>query len=643
MPSYRVSIVVALRDAASRGLKGVGSGLKKLGATAKNAAKELAKMALAIGAAGFAVKKLAERATKFTGVQRAFTKQTHGNTGAIVQLRAAARGLITDYELMAGFNRAVTLGSAETTTQFAQLTKTAIALGRALGVDATFALESLNLGIGRQSKLVLDNLGIIVKIEEANLKYATSIGKTVEQLTEAEKKEAFRTEAFRAANEAIAKMGGPAETAADSVARLFVQIGNLKDELLALAAESPAIHGFFATLGDLVNRIGGGLGTEGESAVAAVVGYYQDLAEAMDDLQGKEAILQAINDATIEQFRLREEYEGLSERVGQGDSWIDPLTSWIDRQFRTEFNWLAEKIGVEKRLEGPQTGVSAGEPEWRLMGLGDAQRRGFRILDLEAQGKAVIEGLIGLLGATNRQVDSAAALAAAAASEAAILSARVSGMPVSGARIPQLGGITPTGARSRFLAGQQGLARGGLTAPELTTEGPGSRVVDKYLGIWRQREEDQLQDLADAAQDRAQQLEGAGRMVASSLGAMAEAAIRGSDITADAVIGMVSRIVANLPGVGGLAGSIIGAAGGIFGAIVGGGSRRQRIVPVSVERVSSQASSAFGQQDVTIQIVSPTTGAVLEELEYQLGRRVRRDAVSRIPKVAGSDWTRSGG
>ena len=59
--------------------------------------------------------------------------------------------------------------------------------------------------------------------------------------------------------------------------------------------------------------------------------------------------------------------------------------------------------------------------------------------------------------------------------------------------------------------------------------------------------------------------------------------------------------------------------------------------------MSSQASSAFGQQDVTIQIVSPTTGAVLEELEYQLGRRVRRDAVSRIPKVAGSDWTRSGG
>jgi len=132
-------------------------------------------------------------------------------------------------------------------------------------------------------------------------------------------------------------------------------------------------------------------------------------------------------------------------------------------------------------------------------------------------------------------------------------------------------------------------------------------------------------------------------MVASSLGAMAEAAIRGSEITADSVIQMVSRIVANLPGVGGLAGSIIGTAGGILGALVGGGGRKRRIVPVSVESVSSQASSALGQQDVSIQIVSPTTGAVLEELEYQLGRRVRRDAVTRIPRVAGSDWTRSGG
>jgi hypothetical protein len=79
---------------------------------------------------------------------------------------------------MVGMNRALALGAANNAEQFGELSRTAITLGRALGVDATFAMESLSLGIGRQSRLILDNLGLIVSVETANKKYAAALGKT---------------------------------------------------------------------------------------------------------------------------------------------------------------------------------------------------------------------------------------------------------------------------------------------------------------------------------------------------------------------------------------------------------------------------------------------------------------------------------
>ncbi|PKG31860.1 MAG: hypothetical protein CW742_11160 [Methanoregula sp.] len=56
----------------------------------------------------------------------------------------------------------------------------------------TCCFESLVTGTARQSKLILDNLGIIVSIEDANEKYAKSIGKSVSALTDQEQRLAFQ-------------------------------------------------------------------------------------------------------------------------------------------------------------------------------------------------------------------------------------------------------------------------------------------------------------------------------------------------------------------------------------------------------------------------------------------------------------------
>ena len=74
----------------------------------------------------------------------------------------------------------------------AKLFDTAQRLGQAIGVDTAHALESLTTGMGRQSKLMLDNLGIIVKTEDAYKNYAKANDRTVESLTDVEKKMAFK-------------------------------------------------------------------------------------------------------------------------------------------------------------------------------------------------------------------------------------------------------------------------------------------------------------------------------------------------------------------------------------------------------------------------------------------------------------------
>jgi hypothetical protein len=195
-----------------------------------------------------ALGRFAQRGGEVTNIQRAFGRSAGEVEGSLNQLRQATHGLISDYDLMVGYNRAMTLGSAENIDQFGDLAQAAIALGRALGVDAAFALESLNLGIGRQSRLILDNLGLIVSVESANEQYAASLGKSTKELTENERRIAFRTAALESARRKIEQLGGVELNAADNVVRLTTALKNMRDALTKVVAKSPVVARFFEEL-----------------------------------------------------------------------------------------------------------------------------------------------------------------------------------------------------------------------------------------------------------------------------------------------------------------------------------------------------------------------------------------------------------
>ena len=145
---------------------------------------------------------------RMTTIQRSFElmRAPGGNvTSTLEEMKDATEGMVSEMDLLTQANTAMALGLP--TEDLDQLFAAAIKVGKAMGLDAKFAVESLTTGIGRQSRLVLDNLGIIVKAEDAYKEFAERIGKTTEELTENERKTAFMTIAIEKVTDKAAILG----------------------------------------------------------------------------------------------------------------------------------------------------------------------------------------------------------------------------------------------------------------------------------------------------------------------------------------------------------------------------------------------------------------------------------------------------
>lgn len=155
--------------------------------------------ALGIGVAVAQLDVLAQRMDRVTQANRGFEQLTRraglDNVELLKELKVATRGLLSEQELQIQANNALALGLDLNEQQMGELAAGATKLGRALGLDVNTAMSSLITGIGRQSRMMLDNLGIIVSAEVAQEKYAASLGRSVSSLTDAEKKTAFMNEA----------------------------------------------------------------------------------------------------------------------------------------------------------------------------------------------------------------------------------------------------------------------------------------------------------------------------------------------------------------------------------------------------------------------------------------------------------------
>lgn len=119
----------------------------------------------------------------------------------VLSMQKATKSQISLTELTAISNRAIALLGEQAIPQFKEIAEVAAKSAQVMGTTVAKAFNDFVIGAGRQSRLILDNLGLIVSATKANENYAFSLGKTVDELTETERKQAFLNEALKQARQ----------------------------------------------------------------------------------------------------------------------------------------------------------------------------------------------------------------------------------------------------------------------------------------------------------------------------------------------------------------------------------------------------------------------------------------------------------
>ena len=170
----------------------------------------------AVSLGGRQLTRFTQTAATIENMTTAFNNLQGGTTNAMVainKLQIATKNTMSQFDLFQQANNAMVLGITKNSDEMAEMFSIARRLGKALGVDTRRAVESLITGIGRQSRLMLDNIGIIVKSDEAYKKLADQLGIQVKDLTDVQKKQAFLNATMDAARSKVESLGAEQQSA----------------------------------------------------------------------------------------------------------------------------------------------------------------------------------------------------------------------------------------------------------------------------------------------------------------------------------------------------------------------------------------------------------------------------------------------
>ena len=227
-------------QATSKGFGKTKKEVKGLSGSMKKFAAGLVSAAVAYKAFGVAFDSI-KLAGKLEGVEKGFknmSKEAGFSVGLYKKLDKALNGTADKMTVMTQANNAMLLGIAGSEDQMADMFDVAQRLAQAVGQDATFGIESLVTGLGRQSKLMLDNLGIMVDTNKAYENYAEELGTTVEKLTDAEKKQGFINAAMKEGKNLVKKVGKENLTTSQKMDQFTTSITNFKTAIGEALIES---------------------------------------------------------------------------------------------------------------------------------------------------------------------------------------------------------------------------------------------------------------------------------------------------------------------------------------------------------------------------------------------------------------------
>jgi len=298
-----------------------------------------------------AVQQFARLEQSTTAVNNLLEKYGKTWDDVYADMKAASGGMVSEMELLTQTGMGLSLGlDPETLVKMMDIARST---AQAMGKDVSYMFESLVTGTARQSKLWLDNLGIIINTEEAYKKYAATIHKSASQLTDFEKKQAFTNEVLEKGDALMKRIGRSGVTWAE-----VIQQGK-------------------TAIKDLTTAIGGLLSSSGtlKKVVQGWVIQFQSLAgwirEVVNNMKAMPLTKESVDVAErIEDLKKRKEYaEGRKESAwteGTEKYWqkqIDQITKELEekeKRFKTLRDAIKERQEENKNANTEDTTTTGG-------------------------------------------------------------------------------------------------------------------------------------------------------------------------------------------------------------------------------------------------------------------------------------------
>ena len=172
------------------------------------------------------------KAADFTNMEKAAdilsTKVGISISGLAKDMKSLTDGAISMTDALASASLASSAGL--NTTQIKELTTVAKGASIALGRDMTDALQRVFRGTIKIEPELLDELGLMVKVDDANKAYAKTLNKTVSSLTDYERRQAFVN---AVTTQGISKYKDLADQAANPFSKLLSGIQDLGTGILS--------------------------------------------------------------------------------------------------------------------------------------------------------------------------------------------------------------------------------------------------------------------------------------------------------------------------------------------------------------------------------------------------------------------------
>ncbi len=255
-------------------------------------------------------------------------------------LQRGSAGMVSQRDLMLSFNKAAGLVSTDFATQLPDAMSYLGKVSAATGEDMNYLLDSLVVGVGRMSPMILDNLGIQVSLAEATERAAQMYGMEADALDKSQVQAGMMNVVLEKLAANTADMPDVTETAAAKMAQFQASIQDAKDAIgLAflpvlsglLEAFAPLIDTALPVIVDLVSRL-----TEVLSPVIEALGLFiSQITSGTDPMTAfKILLLQVVPPEMYD--KIMQIVEGVRSFLEQIRPVVEKVTAWVGENVKLQ-------------------------------------------------------------------------------------------------------------------------------------------------------------------------------------------------------------------------------------------------------------------------------------------------------------------